>query len=995
MLTSRASRRCRHIVTRLLTGPALGSLLVLAALLLAATTAARAAGRPLVPLRGPVTALWLPHLLLAVPFVAAGAPYAVWVLPVTTAVVALSLTALRHTAVTHRPTRAYGVPGPVLAVLITGTVLLHLGALLAVRLVVLPDPHAPFAAAFGGDALGAAWSALIQPALGIALVVVLLTTRRRTTTNPATRKLPGAKAAAWAAHGEHLERIHSARLTLLLLAAVALPFLLPLAGGGSPALTLGPVATPEYGKLVLLAALAFVVARDAFRFRSVSFSATVHTLRQTTGGGTWSRLRALYRAWRFAGLPLALFAVVAVTAALRRDFGTLVPAALLTAGVTWAATRRNTELDARGEGRAGFTLRLLHAYRLFMLVAVAGIVAGAALFTTDYVGERGRVWNDPWAYRWDAACAPVAVPANLPVPDGWVACRRALAADVESERSQVARSLAALADGGLWGRGLADTASAAVTAGPTDFVLAVLWNKLGGLVVAATGLLVALLAAALARAGSPPPAPESPTVLGLFAAGLGTMLAGQFLVVLAATAGIVPHTGIPAPLLSRGSQSTLALALGVILVVACARAAQRDTPHTPEPEVRPRTATLPLMLVLAVVAGAVLRPYPAPRLGSLRAPVSYGEQRPVCAGRTADTAGLTSPPPDPEACSTDLIALNRTRVELRLRGRPGFELVRADGTWRPAPGARLRGLTADDLTGLVRTGAGPAGILERSHPAVLHGSAGTTLSRRLLPVPAGGWTDGVLDVTLDPRLQHLAATALRGTSGRAAVVVLDASSGDVLAAAGADRAPAVPQRRDDERADDFGRRHFRYVRPHRHDDLDDPGCPRRSRDSSAPGDCWRWSLTRPGPQAPRGLTNDALGRRFPLRSAPEGIDWSCREPDPATAGRLAGTKGPCRAGGVGWATPLTVAAAVAGRGTVHPRLVTAVTDPATRARHVTPARPAGQPAAGTRTWTGGSGRVSWRAGRDGPIAYAVVAEAGPARVRELTATILEAIGEST
>ncbi|WP_305789964.1 FtsW/RodA/SpoVE family cell cycle protein [Symbioplanes lichenis] len=938
-------------------------------------------------------ALWLPHVLLAVPFVAAGAPYAVWVLPLTTAVVALGLTAVRRTTITHRAARAYGVPGPALAVLITGTVLLHLGGLLAVRLVVLPDPHAPFAAAFGGDALEAAWSALIQPALGIALVVVLLR----------TGKLPGRRAAAWAAHGERLERIHSARLTLLLVAAVAVPFLLPLAGGGSPALTLGPVATPEYGKLVLLAALAFVVARDAFRFRSVSFSATVHTLRQTTGASTWSRLRAIYRTWRFAGLPLGLFAVVAVTAALRRDFGTLVPAALLTAGVTWAATRRNTELDARGEGRAGFTLRLLHAYRLFTLVAVAGIVAGAALFTTDYVGERGRVWNDPWVYRWDAACAPAAVPGNTEAPDGWVTCRRALAADVESERSQVARSLAALADGGLWGRGLADTASAAVTAGPTDFVLAVVWNKLGGLVVAAIGLLVALLAAALARAGAPPPAPENPSVLSLFAAGLGTMLAGQFLVVLAATAGLVPHTGIPAPLLSRGGQSTLALVLGVVLVIACARAAHRDTDPAPGHPVRPPSAAIPLALVLLMVAGAVLRPYPAPRLGSLRAPTSYGEQRPACAGRTADTAGLTSPQPDPEACSTDRIALNRTRVELRLRGRPGFDFVRTDGTWRPARDAELHGLTAEDLTGLIRTGTGPAGILESSYPAVLHGSAGTTLGRRLLPVPAGGWSDGVLDVTLDARLQHIAARALEGSSGRAAIVVLDASTGDVLAAAGADRAPARARPGDDERIREFTRRHFRYVRPHRTDDSADPGCPRRSRGSTAPADCWRWSLTRPATVPVRNLTNDGLGRRFPLGTAedvlPAGTDWSCREPDPATTGRLAGTKGGCRAEGVARATPLTVAAAAAthatGGTTVHPRLVVAVTDPVTHERITTGGRRAVSRTSGERTWSGGTGDVSWRAGFRGPVAYAVVAEAGEARARELTTTIVEAIGAST
>jgi len=942
-------RRCRHIViVDLLTGPALGTLVVLAGLLWGVAGAYRWMLRPAVA-RGrglrdwPALALWAPQLLLALPFLLAGAPYVLWVAAVAAAVTGLGRAGLRMCGRLSADGRVLAVSGPVLAVLTVSTLLLELGALLVVRLTVIPDPEGTFTGGLAPDALRRAWSALGQPAIGIAVVLGLILWLSRTTA-PAGQRLRRAAGVAvrWATRTDSLEQIHSASLSAALPVVVIVPFVLPLfLGSGPVALTAGPVATPEYGKLLLLGALSFVVARDSFRFRAVSVRDTWRDIRAGAGSlWRWSTARALYRAGRFLCLPLALFGLVAVASGLRHDFGTVVPAALMTTGVTWAATRRNVELDRGGDaGRAGWAVRMLSAYRIFIALAVLFIVGGVSLLSTDYVGERGRVWNDPWAFRWDAACMVVAGPegSGPAVPAGQVPCRRSLAADVESERSQVARAIAATADGGLWGRGLRDTASGAVPAGATDFVLAVLWNKLGGLVVVAAGLLVVLLGAGLVRANAPPPGYESPPVAMLFGAGLGAMIVGQFLFVLAATANLVPHSGIPAPLLSRGGQSTLAIALGIILTLLVARASTHPATGPVEPNrfgtpagslgpsrfgtpagslgpnrfgtptglfrrnrgapigpfrrdlgtptgpgsmvgaavrVRVVTSVGTVGTMVVIVAGLTAVPYSAPRLGSLRLPTAYDPHRATCPARTADRAGLSSPAPDPATCSTDLIARARTRIELRFGDRPGFVLDRAGDGWTPAPAIRPAGLTPADLTGLIRVGDGPAGVVERSYPAVVSGTARRGLGDRLLPPPRGGGIDGEVRLTLDPGLQHAAAEALRG-GGPAGIVVLDATSGDVLVSASTPGPPRAVRvsRADATAAAKFAAAHDHYVRPgpggRLADDRPDPSCPRRSRDGAGQEACWRWSHTaRPFPAADLAAqVNRGVGRRYGLGSA--------------------------------------------------------------------------------------------------------------------------------
>ena len=994
LCSSPSTRRCRLIVTDLLAGPASGNVLIFVGLTWTLIVGVRWATKQYLPVSRsafgtPVLVLWAPQLLIAVPFFLAGSPYAIWVPAVAAAVVALGTTALRLLTLPPRAGSGFMVSGPAMTAVLVTSVLAELGALLAVRLVVVPDPYGGAGSAFDASTLRELVTAVVAPLAGIAIMLLLLSAAR-----VRGRAL---RLARWATATDRLERIHRGRLTLAIFVAVAVPFALPLAsGGGGAALTVGPMATPEYGKLLLLAALAFFAARDSARFRGVSPVDAWRDIWAGAGGRLRPTvIRAFYRSARFAVLPLMLFAVVAFASAARHDFGTVVPAALAVTGVTWAATRQNIEAYDPALGRAALAVRLVRAYRIFIAVGIVLIAGAAALFSTDYIGERGRVWNDPWVYRWDAGCVPVSQPADVAelVPDGRTACWRSLAADAESERSQLARAIAATADGGLWGRGLRDTASGAVSAGSTDFILAVVWNKLGALTVVAVAGLVVLLGAVLVRAGPHPESAPRPAIVTLFAAGLGAVLVGQFLFVLAATANVVPHTGIPAPFLSRGGQSLLVLVTGIVAVLAVARSQAHErpagrslpapyVPAAPLPPPRTLTAVVLVSVMVLIVAGLTVVPYSAPRLADLRLPTAYAEDRVLCPARTVSKTGLTSAAPDPENCSTDQIAARRTGVEVRFAGRPGLLLDRDAGEWRPRPGVDLGGLTSADMTGLLRVGGGAAGMLDRTYQNLIGGTAGSDLRRRLTPPPRAGRADGGLDLTIDPALQHRLATALRDAGSPGAVVVLDAGTGQVLAAATAPDAPApvAPAPVDAAAADAFADAHPGYGRPTGDGDLGDhsadPTCPRRTPDPGAQRGCWRWSYTE-GQAAARPAVNRALAVGYPgspaadlVRTAAASADRpleragpptsdvldqaarfgitpaGCSSPDRWTADRLAGSVGSCLSGDdeatlarQARLTPLATAAVMAsltnGGHAVHPVVVQSVTHPATGVTTVT------------------------------------------------------------
>jgi hypothetical protein len=183
-------------------------------------------------------------------------------------------------------------------------------------------------------------------------------------------------------------------------------------------------------------------------------------------------------------------------------------------------------------------------------------------------------------------------------------------------------------------------------------------------------------------------------------------------------------------------------------------------------------------------------------------------------------------------------------------------------------------LAPADLTGLIRVGGGPAGIVERSYPAVVSGTAGPSVGDRLLPPPAGGGVDGQVRLTLDSGLQHAAAEALRG-GAPAGIVVLDGTTGDVLVSASTPVSPTKVKLPCAEAAaaGKFAAAHNYYVRPDPEgrlaDGRSDPWCPRRSRDDIGQDACWRWShAPRPAPVADADAqVNRGFGRRYGLGSA--------------------------------------------------------------------------------------------------------------------------------
>ncbi|AGZ41551.1 penicillin-binding transpeptidase domain-containing protein [Actinoplanes friuliensis] len=760
------------------------------------------------------------------------------------------------------------IAGPASGVLLATLVLLEVGSLLAVRLVIVAEPDAPVSAAFAENAVRAGFWSLLVPLGGVAAVLAVLgrdTTWARGRWDRLVVRARGIRA--------------NRTLAAVVLAVVAVPFLLPLADRGdqaTPLVFLG-VATPEYGKLLLLAVVAGLVAADRDFFDS--------SLIRRPATRPWHR-PALHSTTMVMAKPLALLSVIVVASGLRSDFGTLVAAFAVTLGVTWAATWSNVaDRPDFGSGPAPARFsrnlrRMAAGYRFYFMIALPVLpLAVIGLFWTGYIGERGQVWLDPWAYRWGAGCAPVpqagAGGAAL-LPENVIACQRSLLADTESQRSQVAAALSAVADGGLWGHGLADTASGRVPAGATDFVLAVMWNKLGGLAVLACAGLTILLGVAVVRAvRSARPGVNAAT---LFAAGMATMLVGQFLFVLSATVNLVPHSGVPAPLLSRGGQSTLAFLIGIIVVLALAANAPRAAGVAPVAVQGRLWGPAAMAWCVLLTIAVTLVPYPAPAMIGM----GHDQKRPPCPAREATVEGLTSPPPDAARCSTDEIAVLRTRVDIRLGGEPAFRQERPAGTWHRLDGGAAGDLTEADMAGLLRVGTGESGVLDQAYARVLNGSAGTDLRRRLLPPPRTGDADGWLDLTIDPRLQHLAAAALRdpGTDGPLAggLVVLEARTGRILAAATAPAEPAtvitktpVPE----EARRSFSAEHRHYNRPSEGgrltDKQHDPSCTSRTTEVERQRGCWLWSYAVPPPAAPE--------REAELRRYVDG-DTAVRLPDP-------------------------------------------------------------------------------------------------------------------
>jgi len=494
----------------------------------------------------------------------------------------------------------------------------------------------------------------------------------------------------------------------------------------------------------------------------------------------------------------------------------------------------------------------LGGYLVFLWTGIGMIAMGvivAVMFTT-YADERGGVWADPWAYRWDIGCVPSVAPAHV---TGVRFCQESMAANLESERSQESKALGRDRRRRPVGRGLGDTMSRwcrsarPTTSSPSSGQARRRRGAAGRPAGDHSGRDAApgrrVPARAADHAGSPRDGARRPDRRAV-------------LFVYAATVNLVPDSGIPAPFLSRGGQSNLALILAVALVVALAPRAET----VPAWSVAARPATgrrrwqlgrVPFAALLIVASCAAVAinvtflPYEAPW------PLArvFDSQRAPCPAREDTRASLNVEAPDPARCSTDRIAYDRTRVEsVSTAGRSCASRVRTAGAARRL--ARRPGHRGPQRP-VRRPGTGQ-GLLDQSFGDIVYGTAGSRLRDRLtMPVAASHLTaQGIVDLTNRPGVQHAIATAMRtdspagGTPLAGGMVVLDASSGRVLAGVSGPIAiaPRYPAPADDAPAAAFLAGHADYGLGGPHDALDgsyaDAQCGAESR---AIRRCWKWN----------------------------------------------------------------------------------------------------------------------------------------------------------
>ena len=458
-----------------------------------------------------------------------------WMVLVTVATLVLAGLTLYVLDLAAQP-HGHGVAAPAVAVVLATSTLLLMGSLLVIRLVVVRDPALPFGAGLAPEALEIGKVTLVEP-LAAAIVAVLgcwwlVRPARSGSNGPGSNGTGSGRGGpvrrwlswlgqldlvrgftmAWSTSaGSSAERARQEKARIRVIAwgslATIVLMVLPRFSPTSTNAYLyfaNRLATPEWGKIVYLLVVAMMATRYQHRYGAIGgIGLRASAWRLATMKFGRSDIQATWVKIRHIALPVGAFVIVAAVSRWRQDFGTIVPVLAATIGVTWAATRLAVEPSGAAEsepesGRAGPRVRRTWAgYAVFLVVGLALFGAvGAFAWKDSYVQDRAHVWADPWVYRWDAGCVEVApVPADA--PKDAVLCQQSMVANQESSQAQISHVLATIADGGLWGRGLHDTASGATPAGDSDFILAVMWDKLGGVAVLLSAALVILLGAAL------------------------------------------------------------------------------------------------------------------------------------------------------------------------------------------------------------------------------------------------------------------------------------------------------------------------------------------------------------------------------------------------------------------------------------------------------------------------------------------------------------------
>jgi len=501
------------------------------------------------------------------------------------------------------------------------------------------------------------------------------------------------------------------------------------------------------------------------------------------------------RGWlRFVRLPrrhdvqpvVASMALVLAFFFLQRDLGPALVLSCVFLGM-YGVARRRTGMVAAG-----------------ILLLLAGFAAAYWTGVPATVRHRVMIWANPW---------------NNGVTGG----------------NHVAHGLWALATGGAWGSGAGLGSPTAIPEGHTDFVLAALGEELGWIGFAAVAALYALVCWRCLRIALRAPGDFT----AFLVAGIVLVLSVQAIVIAGGLLGLIPLSGVVTPFLSYGRSSMLANCAAIGVVLSVARRQSRERAHMRRP-LALLGATLSL-LGAAIVARAGWTQIA--RADEVAAAPSLAEQadggyrfeynpRLLSAARTLprgtiyDRSGLplaTSRPDEiaglgaayeragavaASDCGDDdggtQSAQKSSSIVVRQRCYPlggfAFHLV-GDWTRQANWAARNSSYFEREADARLKGFDDHARIVEAIDPR-----SGRRIQvvrrdlRALLPLvrqryrPWSGtvatFRSRVRDVTttIDARLQMRAAAALRDgiTSGgfaRGAAVVLDASTGELLAAA--------------------------------------------------------------------------------------------------------------------------------------------------------------------------------------------------------------------
>ena len=375
------------------------------------------------------------------------------------------------------------------------------------------------------------------------------------------------------------------------------------------------------------------------------------------------------------------------------------------------------------------TGRLSFVFAAVILAAIGGV---ATWYFFDHVQARVSIWLDPFAYS-------------------------------QSAGYQLVQGLYSLADGDLLGAGIGRGLPQLIPVVESDFIFIAMAEEMGFLGAAGILLLFVLFAirgfTIASRAASDTEA--------FTAAGLTVSIALQAFVIVGGTTLLIPLTGVTLPFMSQGGSSLLA---SFIIVALLMRISDSGTGLENE-----------LQATINLDGGVLGRMALGKRLTSLITiiavifAISIGNLAYQMFIRGAEVRSLP--------VNSHVLAREATSPRGAIVTADGVVLAQSvtngDGTYtRIYPEGDL----ATHIVGYSTAQFGSTGI-EASMQEQLRGetsfSTWTELLNSLAGIPNPG---NDVKLTIDSRLQYAAQNALTGYHG--GVVVLDATSGELLAAAG-------------------------------------------------------------------------------------------------------------------------------------------------------------------------------------------------------------------